>query len=124
VIFRKWIAGEFSLKKIKYGWMPPHPTVFMKKAIYERTGGFDLRFKISADYEFLLRAFKNADFKSKYIPCLMVHMKLGGLSNRSWGNIKIKMIEDYRIMKENMMPALFSLFIKNSSKLRQLRRIF
>jgi glycosyltransferase len=120
----KWAAGEFSQQKLKYGWMPPHPTVFLRKSVYENIGGFDLRFRISSDYDLILRAFTSSDFKSKYIPQLMVQMLLGGLSNRSWKNIGIKMVEDYSIMIKNQLPAMPALILKNASKCNQLRRLF
>jgi glycosyltransferase len=121
IIIRKWISGDFTEKKLKYGWMPPHPTIFMKKKSYEKVGGFSLRFRISSDYEFILRAFKTKGFKSKYVPLLMVDMQIGGASNGSLKNILIKMMEDFVIMKDNQMPAMTALFFKNALKLRQLR---
>ena len=124
VLVAKWVAGDFSQKKMKYGWMPPHPTVFLRRSVYENIGGFDLRFRISSDYDLILRAFASQDFKCKYIPQLIVRMRLGGLSNRSWKNIAIKMIEDYKVMKKNQLSPMISLIFKNFSKLNQLGRFF
>ncbi len=124
VVVSKWISSDFSQQKIKYGWMPPHPTIFLRKSAYKNIGIFDLSFKISSDYDFILRAFASENFKCKYLPQLMVLMQLGGLSNRSWINIFIKMIEDYKVMKKNQLPPFIALFIKNACKLNQLKRFF
>lgn len=123
-VVTKWVGGNFSQRKIKYGWMPPHPTVFLRRSVYETIGDFDLRFRISSDYDYILRAFTAKNFKCKYMPNIMVHMLVGGLSNRSWRNIAIKMIEDYQIMKKNQLSPMVTLFLKNAFKLNQLRRFF
>lgn len=124
VFATKWIAGNFSNRKIKYGWMPPHPAVFLRRSVYKSIGEFDLRFSISSDYDLMLRAFANPSFKSKYISKSFVRMQLGGLSNKSWKNIINKMTEDYAVMKKNQMPATVALLFKNLSKLNQIRRLF
>lgn len=124
VLVSKWIAGDFSPKKLKYGWMPPHPTLFLRRSVYDKVGVFDLRFHISSDYDFILRCFSSADFKCRYLPQLMVRMQLGGVSNRSWKNILKKMIEDYGVMKKNKLSPISTLFFKNIRKWVQAKRIF
>jgi len=121
-IVRRWISSEFTPKKLYLGWMPPHPTLFLRKQVYERVGIFDLHYKISGDYDFILRSFKNKSFKAKYINKLMVNMQLGGLSNRSYKNIIFKMIEDYKILGKNQFPRIITLALKNISKLDQFIR--
>ena len=56
-IIRTWKAGKFNKRKLKFGWMPPHPSVIIKAEIFKKFGGFDEKFKISGDYDFLLRVF-------------------------------------------------------------------
>jgi glycosyltransferase len=124
VMVSKWVASDFSPQKLKYGWMPPHPTLFLRRSVYEKVGVFDLRFHISSDYDFILRCFSRADFKCRYLPQSMIRMQLGGLSNRSWKNIAIKMIEDYSVMKKNKLPPITTLFFKNIRKWGQIRRVF
>ena len=123
VIFRRWVSGPFKCPKLYFGWMPPHPTVFLKKHIYEKVGGFDSRFKISADYDFILRSFKNKDFRTKYMSKLMVNMQIGGVSNRSLKNIYIKMLEDYRVIKQNGLPGITTLGFKNILKIQQIEKL-
>lgn len=124
ILVSKWIAGELSHQKLKYGWMPPHPTIFFRRSVYKNIGCFDIGFQISSDYDLILRAFAIKDFKSKYIPRLMVNMQLGGLSNRSWKNIATKMIEDYSVMKKNKISPITALFFKNMRKWGQASRLF
>ena len=119
-VVRRWISSHFSSQKLYLGWMPPHPTVFLRRHIYSKVGNFDLNYQISGDYDFLLRSFNSDNFKSKYLPRLMVNMQLGGLSNGSFKNITIKMVEDYRIIKKNKLRGIFTLALKNISKLKQL----
>lgn len=81
-VVRYWKSGEFSLKKLRHGWMPPHPTFYVKRTVYERLGGFDLSYRIAADYDCMLR-FLGSGMRAAYIPEVLVKMRLGGTSNRS-----------------------------------------
>ena len=99
--------------------MPAHPTLYLKKDIYERFGGFNTQYKIAADYDFILRVFKNKQLKFIYLPHVIVKMRIGGASNKSINNIVLKMREDYRALKHNKVGGIGALFIKNSSKLKQ-----
>jgi len=69
------------------GWCPPHPTFFVRRTVYERLGGFDLSFKIAADFELMARYLEAARITSCYIPEVLVKMRLGGTTNKSLGNI-------------------------------------
>jgi glycosyltransferase involved in cell wall biosynthesis len=86
-IVRKWKSKSSYSKFFEHGNVPPHPTVFLKKKVYSRAGFFDLRYRLASDYEFMLRVFKRFDFKSKYVPRIMVRMRLGGETNKSIKNI-------------------------------------
>jgi glycosyltransferase len=54
-VIRYWKSGPYKPGAFKWGWMPPHPTFFVKRELYEKWGNFDLRLKTSADYELMLR---------------------------------------------------------------------
>lgn len=69
------------------GWCPPHPTFFVRRAVYERLGGFNLTFKIAADVELMARFLETGRISSHYIPEVLVHMRMGGTSNRSLSNV-------------------------------------
>ena len=85
-VLRYWQSCEFHKRLLKKGWTPPHPTMFLKKEIYKKHGKFDLQYKISADYDFMLRILKDSSIKLNYIPKVITRMRVGGISNK---NIKI-----------------------------------
>lgn len=86
-VVRKWRSRQTYPKFFEHANVPPHPTLFLKKKVYTQVGRFDLRYKLAADYEFMLRVFKKFDFKSRYVSRLMVKMRLGGATNKSFKNI-------------------------------------
>lgn len=92
-IVRKWKSKPYYNYFFENGNVPPHPTMFLRNSIYIDVGLFDLEFKLAADYELMLRIFKNHDFKSKYIQKVIVKMRLGGATNKSFSNIKNQNIE-------------------------------
>lgn len=83
---RKWISKKYKKGAFKWGWMPPHPTFYLKKEMYQYYGKFDLRFKTSADYELMLRMIHKHHIKLSYLPEIMVKMRIGGQSNASIKN--------------------------------------
>jgi glycosyltransferase involved in cell wall biosynthesis len=85
-IVRYWRSSSFQLGFFGKGWCPPHPTFFVRRDIYNRLGGFDLSFKIAADVELMARFLEVGRISSHYIPEVLVHMRMGGISNRSLTN--------------------------------------
>ncbi len=124
-VLRYWKSGDPSslitrTKWIKQGWMPPHPTLFVRKAVFEKYELYDTNFKIASDYEMILRLFYKYKISSSYLPVTIYAMKTGGTSNKSLGNIFTKSKEDYLAMKMNDIPfPLFTLLCKNFRKLPQ-----
>jgi glycosyltransferase len=119
-IIRHWEAGCFSREKLGWGWMPPHPAVFFRRKIYEVYGGYDSSYKISGDYDIILRNFGVDDIKSVYIKRVLVKMRIGGESNRSLYHLLLKMKEDYRAIQKNKVGGFKTLIFKSLSKLHQL----
>lgn len=120
LIIRYWQAGDFFDKNIKKGWMPPHPTVFVRKKVFKEIGNYNTDYKISSDYDFLIRAFSNKDINKKYIKKILINMRIGGASNNSLSNILKKTFEDFRIIKKNKIGGFLTLLNKNYSKISQL----
>ena len=121
-VLRYWKSGAFSPTLLLKGWMPPHPTLFLRKAIYERIGEFDTQFKIAADYDFILRVFQIPNLKIHYLPQVLMLMRQGGASSKV-SNLVAKSKEDLRIMRKNGLPfALFVLLRKIGSKISQFVR--
>lgn len=118
-VVRYWRAGEFSPRKLGWGWMPPHPTLYLRRAVYERAGGFDTRYRIAADYDYILRIFSDMALNPVYIPDVLVKMRIGGSSNRSLSNIICKSHEDWTALRRNRVGGLGTLIWKNLRKLGQ-----
>lgn len=118
-IVRRWATGPFELGRLKRGWMPAHPTLYLRRSVYERIGPFDTGFQIAADYDFILRYFSQTAAQTVYIPEVFYKMRLGGESNRDFGRLKRKSLEDYRAIRRNGVGGPMTLAIKNLSKLGQ-----
>ena len=126
-IIRLWKADEkqgcidnnLLKKKINVGWMPPHPTVYLRRNFLERIGEYDEKYKISFDYDYLLRSINNNLIKPYYLNKNFINMTIGGNSNKSIKNILKKMIEDYKIIKRNLNKGIVVLLLKNITKFPQ-----
>ena len=99
--------------------MPPHTTVFFKKDLLEKIGYYDESFRISSDYDFIIRLFKKDNLKIFYLDKFTVKMRSGGISNKSIKNIFVKMSEDIKIMKKFKLNSIKAILIKNLSKIKQ-----
>lgn len=118
-IVRYWKAGTFDAAKLRQGWMPPHPTFYVRRKVYERLGLFDTRYRIAADYDSIVRFLFLAGISVAYIPEVLVRMRVGGASNRSLVSIACKSREDYDILQRHGVGGLPTLLRKNFSKLGQ-----
>ena len=118
-VVRYWRSSNFIKSSLFYGWMPPHPTLFIRKEIYERFGGFNEKYKISSDYDFVLRIFSSKDLRAVYLPNTIINMRMGGVSNKSFSNILLKSYEDYMVLRSNNIGGLLTLFFKNFRKINQ-----
>jgi glycosyltransferase len=118
-VVRQWTAQPFRPDLLRRGWMAPHPTLYARRRVYERLGGFDTRYRIAADYDFMLRLFSQPDLRVVYIPHVQVKMRVGGASNRSLANILRKSHEDLRALRSNRVGGLGTLAWKNFGKLGQ-----
>lgn len=118
-VIRKWRAGTFSRRKLGWGWMPPHPTFYVRRSVYAEHGLFDTRYRIAADYDCMLRFLRDCRFEVAYISEVLVRMRVGGASNRSIANILRKSREDYMALRTNCVGGLAALCWKNLSKLPQ-----
>ncbi len=117
---RTWIAGKFKRSKFLFGWMPPHPTFFVRKKIYDQFGKFDLQFRSAADYELMLRFLYKNRISVTYLPRITVKMRAGGNSNASWLNRLKANREDRKAWKvNNLKPYFFTLTLKPLRKLFQ-----
>lgn len=116
---RLWKSGAFSRSKMQLGWMPPHPSFYMKRSCYVEYGNFSLDYRISADYDSLLRYILKQRIAIAYLPKVLVKMRVGGISNRSLSSMITKSLEDIKVMRKNGILWPLALAYKNLSKLPQ-----
>jgi glycosyltransferase involved in cell wall biosynthesis len=89
-VVRFWKSTTFKLGLFKLGWMPAHPTFFVRADVYNRLGIFDLNYKLAADFELLFRFIEENRIETRYISKVLVKMRLGGASNKSLTNVMIQ----------------------------------
>lgn len=118
-VVRHWVSGAYSRRKLAWGWMPPHPTLFLRRHVIDRFGAYDTSYQIAADYEAILRWFGRGSVMPAYIPEVLVKMRVGGESNRSFERILRKSREDLRALRKNRVGGIGTLAAKNFSKLGQ-----
>jgi glycosyltransferase involved in cell wall biosynthesis len=104
-IIRKWIAGPYMPGSFGYGWMPPHPTFFAKRRLFDHFGCFDLRLKTAADYELMLRLIHKNNIRLAYLNQILVRMRTGGASNASFRNRVNANKEDKMAWEFNGLPS-------------------
>ena len=118
-VIRYWRSGEYHPRLLKRGWMPPHPTVYLRREVFDRLGLYDTSFEIAGDYDAMLRYLAKGGVKLAYIPEVMVKMRVGGESSRSFERIVRKSAEDLRALRKNQVGGYQTLAAKNLSKVRQ-----
>jgi glycosyltransferase len=119
-ITRTWKSGHFRQASFYWGWMPPHPTFFVRKSVYDRVGLFHTHMPSAADYEMMLRILLKNGMNASYIPEVLVKMRTGGVSNASWRNRLRANRDDRQAWKLNKLrPRFFTLYLKPLRKLMQ-----
>lgn len=123
-VVRHWQSSPATPTRLAWGWMPPHPTLYVRRSWYQRIGGFNTKYRIAADYLSILQLFSQPGFKAVYLPEVLVTMRLGGASNRSLKAVLLKTAEDWSALRETRVGALGgmgALVWKNLSKLSQFK---
>ena len=122
-VIRNWTSGNYRSGDFLKGWMPPHPTFYARKELFEKYGYYNLDFSISADYELLLRMIPKNEIPLAYLPEVLVKMRVGGKSNVSLKNRLQANREDSLAWKVNgLQPGMLTRFMKPLSKLKQFRK--
>ena len=117
-LVRNRIGGEYDFKRLKSGWLPLHPTVYIKKSIIEKYGNYNLNFKIASDTEFLLRYLFKNKINMTYLNSYVVKMRMGGLSTDYKRAFKV-LKEDYMIYKFHQLSGVRVVFQKKILALMQ-----
>lgn len=100
-IVRKWHQGQGVIRS---GWMPGHPTLYLKKAVYDKFGLYRTDYRISGDYEFMVRILYRKEVRLSYLPEILIYMSHGGTSTNSLGAYVESMMEGHRALVENHVP--------------------
>jgi glycosyltransferase involved in cell wall biosynthesis len=86
-VVRYWPSEPYREGYLEQGWMPPHPTMFVRRSVLAAIGGFDTHFRYHSDFEMVVRLFRYPGLRSTHVPEILVRMRAGGHTNRSWRNI-------------------------------------
>lgn len=121
---RYWKSSAYEgARQFLYGWVPPHPTLYAKRRVYEQIGGFNLDYPLAADFDILARMFLKHSFRHRYVPDVWVRMRLGGATNQSFGNVW-KQNREIRsaLLSCGLKPGMMFLPRKVLSRLKQFGR--
>ncbi|MCJ8345223.1 glycosyltransferase [bacterium] len=122
-VLRYWNSGQYQKKSFLYGWMPPHPTFFVKRIHFENLGYFNTNLINSADYELMLRFLYANNISSSYLNEVAIVMRTGGHSNMTLSNRLRANREDRKSwILNNIKPLPFSITIKFIAKIIQFFR--
>lgn len=117
-VVRNRIGGAYDFNKIKSGWLPLHPSVYLKKSLIEKYGFYNLDFKIASDTEFLLRYLFQHIINMVYLDEYVVKMRMGGLSTNYKRAFEV-LYEDYKIYKYHQLSPVQTVFLKKLKALVQ-----
>lgn len=118
-VIRHWRSGSFEPGQLSRGWMPPHPTVYIRKGLLQQLGGFDTSLKVAADYDLMMRCLVRKQATATHVPEVLVRMRAGGLSNGSLASILRKSREDLAVIRRHHQGGWLTLAFKNLRKLPQ-----
>ena len=110
-VLRYYDSGNFKPSKFRYGWMPAHPTVFIRKSIYDAVGPFAADYKIAADYEMLIRILAVHTASYCYVAKPIVRMRSGGASTAGWSRNLILNQEIVRACRANGIQTNMGLLL-------------
>ena len=120
-IVRYWRSSAFRPGLFARGWAPPHPTLYVRREVYQRLGSFDLAYPLAADLELMARFFEIHRLRARHLPEVLVRMRTGGATNRSLGNIARQNREIWRALRKHGLAGSMAGFAvrKIVSRMRQ-----
>lgn len=119
-VVRRWRAGRYEPGKMYWGWMPPHPTFYARRGLYEEWGGYDVSLGTAADYELMLRFLLRHRARPAYVPETLVRMRTGGASNRTLrGRLRANRMDREAWRKNGLRPRPWTLALKPLRKVGQ-----
>ena len=111
-VVRYYSAAQFSIEKLLQGIAPPHPSLYMRKELFDKYGLYKEDYLIGADFDMFLRLMVVNKLEGRYLPLDMVTMTTGGLSTRVYHQIFTNNREKYRALKENSCNVSVFLLLK------------
>lgn len=118
-IVRYWKMGQGTIEK---GWMPGHPTLYLRREIYEKYGLYDISYRVSADFEFMVRLLKNKELQLAYIPEVLIRMYYGGTSTQGIKGYFISVTEGHRALRKNgYHSAWWIIFLRTLKVMKQFK---
>jgi len=123
-LVRAWRGGTFHRYSFQLGWVPPHPTFYMRREVAQRVGEYDLSYVTTADYDYMLRAIALNDFRVRYIPRVIADFQMGGISTRGWrvtlrGNLECLRSRRVHLNAPVIDPAFFLRFLRRILQIRK-----
>jgi len=118
-IIRRWKSGMYNKKKLNLGWMPPHTGTFFSSKLLEKDLSFNQKYKISSDYDFMLKSIYLSNHKISYLNFTITNMRLGGESNKNIKNLMKVFIEDYKIASFYFRYPVITVLMKKFRKINQ-----
>ena len=103
-ILRHWKSKDYVEGDFSKAFVCAHPTLFVRKSVYDKAGGYDLTYRLAADYEFILRIFHQYKVKSVYLPKILVRMRAGGATGESASAIKKQNVEIFSALERHQVP--------------------
>lgn len=100
-VCRRYRSARFRPDRIAWGWMPAHPSLFLRRSVYQRFGVFRTQYRIAGDFELIARIFKDGTLRSRYLPEVMVRMRAGGVSNGGWRKMLLLNREVMQACRDN-----------------------
>lgn len=119
-VIRKWRSKKYSQGMFNWGWMPPHPTFYCKKEIFNKLGPYSLEYGTAADYDLMVRFIHFRKVKAFHIKKVMIKMEHGGISNKSYTNRVKALYNDFKIMRNNgILIPIVAIILKPMRKIMQ-----
>jgi glycosyltransferase involved in cell wall biosynthesis len=104
-VTRRYNSGRFTAVRLGWGWMPAHPALFVRRALFDSYGMFRTDYRVAGDFEFIVRVFKHSELRHRHLGESLVCMQLGGISTSGWrATLQINR-EMMRACRENSIPT-------------------
>jgi glycosyltransferase len=122
-LVRSWRGGKFHRYSFQLGWVPPHPTFYMRRQVVQKVGDYDLSYITTADYDYMLRALALNNFRVRYIPRTIADFQMGGISTKGWlvrarGNLECLRSRRAHLRAPFIDAAFFLRFLRRILQIR------